>query len=245
MSRPLAPAAIAAVGLVVLLLGIVPSWWFVASTDLELGDPDLGRLEFSFGLTSMDTCVAGRCEEVDYRAVPRPDGAADGLAASEARRFRHFVRAGAATFWGGVLVVLAIGGALLVWSIRQRLPLSPATIGGALAIGVAIASLVTFVVRPDLAQLMFIGGEVELETSAGMPLTLLGCAGCALGGFLLARDEKHYRTLGAPSPAAPLALPIAPAAAGIMTPACPQCHAPTIYVAEHQRHFCSTCRAYL
>lgn len=247
MSRSIAAAGIAAGSLVVLLLGIVPNWWFVGGMKTEFGSEDDDHLELSFGLTAVEACSGKQCGEMDYDGMPAPNGDDDG--AAEAAKFRRFVWAGAATFWGGIAVVFAIGGALLLWLIRLRLPASPATIGGALAVGVAIAAGLAFVLKPELPQLMFLRGELELRMSLGLPLTLLGCAGCAIGGFLLARDEQAYPPIGAlrvaPQAQVLPGVPAPPPHAATMAPACPRCNAPTLYVAEHQRHFCSSCRAYL
>lgn len=257
--RSPAPAVLTALGIVVLLLGVWPNWWFGGEQKIESSylDEDMA-ISFDFGLREISACNNGQCGSMNYSSMPSEmmDKGDD-----EAKRFKRFVWAGGATFWAGMVCVGCMVGSLLLWTMRQRLPFSLPTVGGALAVVTVIGGTIAFALKPSLpdqTELM----KIDFSMGLGYPLCLIGGVMCAIGAFLMHKEERAFAAFGSAAaygvtpyyggPAAPGPMPgqvgygqSAYAPPPQVLPACPRCSAPTVFVAEHQRYFCASCRAYL
>jgi hypothetical protein len=217
MPRSPLPAIATIVGVIVLLVGVVPNWWFSAEAarreidadmrkyydDDELRDMRRKRTEISYGLRELEVCERGRCQSLNYsfildmQAEQRRDRRDrdrdwdDDREEEEFKNIKGFMWVGRFVFWGSVLVTIVTGLGLLLWLLRQRLKLSIGLVGAVLAGGVIVMALVTLGFRPEVPKMEKAG------LSAGLPLTLLGAIGCIVGNVLLMKAERSYPLMGA------------------------------------------------
>jgi len=233
---------------------------------------DFGLREISS--CAMGACPTTDYESLSTQLGMLDDDDDDGGRGDGGRsQLERYVWSGRVTFYSGMIGGLALLGSILLWAMRQRLPFSLSAVGGALAVVTAIAGTIAFTtepVVPGLGRLM----QLDIEMGLGFPVTLVGVAISVVGAFQLHKEERGFAPFGSgghaypqpyygqppyqagpspyqagPSPyqAGPspyLPQPMAGPASQI-SPACPRCTAPTIFVVEHQRYFCSSCRAYL
>lgn len=242
--RSPAPAVLSAVALVVLILGVWPNWWFSGKmkSDSEFMDEEM-EMSMDLGLREVAVCSMGRCGSMGFSNMPI-DG--DDEEKQEVKEFKRFVWAGGATFWAGMVCAGAMIASVLLWTMRQRMPFSVPTVAGALGAVTAIAGTIAFLMKPQFPSNDLM--QFEFGMSVGYPLCLLGSIGCAIGGFMLAKDEKTHAPFGAAQPYAhppvyqagpyPGQVGYGQPPAPQISPACPRCAAPTMFVAEHQRYFC-------
>jgi hypothetical protein len=242
MQRSSTPGVFAVLGVLLLLAGIVPNWWFTGSPrrpDLPEGigaSPEFDEMMDSFtklqvkvGLRDLEMCNDGcieiglgdfvdriEAESKQYGDDPLPAGTFDHLE-------RYMLWANL-TFFGGLLAVGVLAVAIGAWIARARLPVPIGAIGAGLAVIVLITATVALIVEPDLpAAGSGMEGLLELRMGLGFPLTLFGCIGCAVGGYQMMREPGYVR-------------------GGGITPPCPRCGGPTEKTGT--RNHCSSCHVY-
>lgn len=220
-------ASLSAAALLLLLLGTLSrSWW----------NADQGGKTIGLGLLSAERCMPAwnpdgdgplECEVLRYTELPRSD--------AEKNEWQTWIQVGRGGFGAGLVTSLALALTALLGFARRSLPgpVSPGRIAAALS-GAAFAVAIVFVVLlPDEAR------EADASLGYSMVVYVLGAILGVAGGGLAHSGRGEAR----PEPP-PMGLPV-PGVRQPPSPACPQCHAPTVYVAEHARHFCSRCRLYV
>lgn len=257
-----------------LVLGVWGNWWFKGEPSWDEDRPsyldDAGfEIELDIGLREVSQCTKGICGSTDLEALGAMYGGFDeedlddddAYERDEARsKLKKYTWAAGVTFWSGMVAAGSIALSILLWTMRQRLPFSLPAVGTALAGVTAIAGTAALMFKPEIRLMDLLSFDIKM--SVGYPLTVAGCVLTAVGGYLLHKESVFFPQLGttpvyggyAPPPpyvggpqpgygAPPPPPPHVPMMA--VSPACPRCSAPTVFVPEHQRYFCSSCRAYL
>ena len=184
------------------------------------GGAGSGDAQFHVGLRQLAMCSGSNCTTLDF---------------DQTNFEAAFRMSGNVTYFGAIIAsVLGVLTALLVLiGVPFEGPISPGRLAVAFFAATAVAGVVFLLSAPS----------DMVPTGASGPEAIAGCVLGVIAAVMLMRPivvpptqlPRAFATAGAVSPARPTS----------MSPACPACMAPTELNQQHQRWFCSSCRAYV